>query len=77
MMSQTYGLKKNKTKKSPHTTHPTMQELILRHVKFSEVASSNIMPLLSLNCLSLYKTNLKAINVKLIIRGFCYFLLFC
>lgn len=52
-------------KKSPHTTHPTMQESILKHVKFSEVASSNIMPLLSLNCLSLYKTNLKAINVKL------------
>lgn len=38
--------------------------LILRYVKFSQMASSDIMPPLSLNCLSLYKTDLNVINVK-------------
>lgn len=80
MMSPAYGLKKNK--KSLHTIHLTTEELILRHVKFSEMASSNIMPLLSLNCLSQCKANLKVVSVKLSNRVYnaevvFYFLSFC
>lgn len=36
--------------------------LILRYVKFSQMASSDIMPPLSLNCLSLYKTDLNVMS---------------